>query len=88
MVNRLTVEGQVLHRKAHGEDIGPRGGGRSTARGNVRTIRGLLLLSEKLGIAGKADVVEFRKQMQDGRMVQRPFTCWVQTGITAWSTTV
>lgn len=30
--NRLTVEGRALHRKAHAEDVGPRGGGRHTTR--------------------------------------------------------
>lgn len=48
--NRLTVEGQHLHRKAHQ--------GVSERRGRVWTLRGLLLRSERLGLIGKADVVE------------------------------
>lgn len=65
--NRLTVEGRTLHRKAHGERVGPRGGGRAESRAakpappgrRVRTVRGLLLCSEALGLVGQADVVEF-----------------------------
>ena len=59
--NRLTVEGRILHRKAHGEDVGPRGGGRVEARPGVRIARGLDLESTALGLVGKADVVEFRQ---------------------------
>lgn len=69
--NRLTVEGHLLHRKAHGEHLGPRGGGRSDTRAShvshldrrVRTIRGLWLCSEVHGIVGKADVVEFHSPL-------------------------
>ncbi len=65
--NRLTVEGRTLHRKAHAERVGPRGGGRAESRAakpappgrRVRTVRGLLLCSEALGLVGQADVVEF-----------------------------
>jgi len=57
--NRLTVEGRLLHDKAHGERVGPRGGGRSATRNGVRTARGLALRSLRLGLTGKSDVVEF-----------------------------
>lgn len=57
--NRLTVEGNILHRKAHGEKAGPRGGGRAESRPGIRTVRGLALCSDSLGLTGKADVVEF-----------------------------
>ncbi|MBX3363148.1 MAG: CRISPR-associated protein Cas4 [Phycisphaeraceae bacterium] len=57
--NRLTVEGRILHKKAHGEDVGPRGGGRAQSRPGVRIVRGLWLESQALGLVGKADVVEF-----------------------------
>ncbi len=59
--NRLTVEGHILHRRAHAEDAGPRGGGRVESRPDVRIVRGLALHSERLGLVGKADVVEFRE---------------------------
>lgn len=57
--NRLTVEGNILHRKAHGEKAGPRGGGRAESRPGVRIVRGLALCCDSLGLTGKADVVEF-----------------------------
>jgi CRISPR-associated exonuclease Cas4 len=49
--NRFTVEGQQLHRKAHG--------GREERRGNVRIVRALWVRSFRLGLVGQADVVEF-----------------------------
>lgn len=49
--NRLTVEGRHLHDKAHE--------GRSETRAGVRIARGLALRSFRLGLVGKADVVEF-----------------------------
>jgi CRISPR-associated exonuclease Cas4 len=66
--NRLTIEGRILHRRAHAEDAGPRGGGRAESRRRgspggdqrVRIVRGLALQSERLGLVGKADIVEFR----------------------------
>jgi CRISPR-associated exonuclease Cas4 len=48
--NRFTVEGQHLHRKAHG--------GREERRGNVRIVRRLWVRSLRLGLVGQADVVE------------------------------
>jgi CRISPR-associated exonuclease Cas4 len=50
--NRLTVEGTHLHRKV---DEGP-----DETRGDVRIARGVPLRSLRLGLIGKADVVEFR----------------------------
>lgn len=49
--NRLTVEGRHLHDKAHE--------GRDETRGDVKVTRGLPLRSFRLGLVGKADVVEF-----------------------------
>ena len=50
--NRLTVEGRLLHERVHqaGDEI----------RGGVRTVRGLTLVSKRLGLVGQADAVEFR----------------------------
>lgn len=50
--NRLTVEGRHLHDKAHD--------GPDEVRPGVRITRGLALRSFRLGLSGKADVVEFR----------------------------
>lgn len=51
--NRLTIEGQHLHKKAH---EGP-----GEARDGARITRGLALQSLRLGLTGKADVVEFHR---------------------------
>ncbi|MCI0364744.1 MAG: CRISPR-associated protein Cas4 [Phycisphaerales bacterium] len=53
--NRLTIEGGLLHRKAH--DPRRASGDR---RKDVRSVRGLELVSNRLGVFGVADVVEFR----------------------------
>jgi CRISPR-associated exonuclease Cas4 len=49
--NRLTVEGRHLHERPDRGD--------AETRGPVRTARGIALRSLRLGLAGKADVVEF-----------------------------
>lgn len=49
--NRLTVEGRHLHDTAHD--------GASETRAGVRIARGLAVRSFRLGLVGKADVVEF-----------------------------
>lgn len=51
--NIFTAEGRIMHEKVHEE------GGES--RGTVRTERGVALRSLKLGLIGKADVVEYHK---------------------------
>jgi CRISPR-associated exonuclease Cas4 len=52
--NRLTAEGRIMHEHVHeaGEE----------SRGDVRIERGVPLRSLKLGLIGKADVVEFHKR--------------------------
>lgn len=57
--NRLTVEGGLLHKRAHGERSGPRGGGSRESRAHVRIVRALPLRCFRLGLCGVADVVEF-----------------------------
>ena len=49
--NRLTAEGRHLHERVHERD--------SETRNGVKTVRGLLLRSLRLGLTGQADVVEF-----------------------------
>jgi len=51
--NRLTAEGRLLHERT---DRGP-----GETRGDVRIARGVPLHSFRLGISGKADVVEFHR---------------------------
>lgn len=52
--NALTVEGTHLHEKAH---EGP-----PETRAGVRVVRGMWLRSERLGLVGRADVVEFHTE--------------------------
>lgn len=50
--NQFTAEGNVLHRKAHDAT-------RGESRPGLRIVRGMMLRSLRLGLFGKADVVEF-----------------------------
>ena len=50
--NLRTVEGKLLHRRAHDDQQRER-------RGNILILRGLHVASRTLGISGKCDVVEF-----------------------------
>ncbi len=52
--NRLTAEGRLLHEKA---DLPGQ-----SRRHDLRTVRGLPLSSRRLGLTGRADVVEFRPE--------------------------
>jgi CRISPR-associated exonuclease Cas4 len=52
--NRLTAEGRLLHERA---DLPGH-----TRRHDLRTVRGLALASQRLGLSGRADVVEFRSE--------------------------
>ena len=49
--NQFTVEGNVMHEKAHD--------GPDETRAGVRVVRGLAVKSEALGLSGQCDVVEF-----------------------------
>jgi CRISPR-associated exonuclease Cas4 len=51
--NRLTAEGRIGHNRVHLEA--------TETRGNVRRCGGLALRSLRLGVAGKADLVEFHR---------------------------
>jgi CRISPR-associated exonuclease Cas4 len=51
--NRFTAEGRNLHERAHASAL--------ESRGDVRIARGLRLRSLRLGLTGKADVVEFHR---------------------------
>jgi CRISPR-associated exonuclease Cas4 len=61
--NVLTAEGRLMHERAHEEG--------SEKRGDVRVERGLPIRSLRLGLSGKADVVEFYKQ-SDGSWLPYP----------------
>ena len=49
--NRLTAEGRIMHERVHSEG--------KESRGQIQVVFGVALRSMKLGVVGKADVVEF-----------------------------
>ena len=52
--NRLTAEGRIMHDHVHEEG--------SESRGDIRIEHGVSLRSLRLGLIGKADVVEYHRQ--------------------------
>jgi CRISPR-associated exonuclease Cas4 len=62
--NRYTVEGKLLHERVHEQE--------GESRGDVRIARGLALRSLRLGLTGKADVVEFHRIPQDAPIFSDP----------------
>jgi len=52
--NVRTVDGRILHERAHS-------GASTEKRGDVMIVRGMRVISLKLGITGQCDVVEFRR---------------------------
>jgi CRISPR-associated exonuclease Cas4 len=64
--NRYTAEGRILHERV---DIG-----RTESRGALRLAFGVAIRSLRLGLIGKADVVEFHlKKTPNGTSTWRPF---------------
>lgn len=56
--NYLTTDGELMHKRAHDEEIRER-------RGDKLIVRGAYVHSSKLGLSGQCDVIEFR-QMSHG----------------------
>jgi CRISPR-associated exonuclease Cas4 len=54
--NVFTVRGDILHEKVDSDTY--------EARGTLKTVRGLRIHSFRLGIVGRADVVEFRRSRE------------------------
>ena len=80
--NVLTAEGDLMHRRAHDEEL-------REHRGNVLVVRGLAVHSRTLGLTGKCDVVEFHRGEsghplagEDGlwRPVPVEYKRWAQQG--------
>lgn len=55
--NLLTVEGELMHTRAHDSD-------KSEKRGDTLILRDLRIFSRRLGITGACDVVEFHEDTQ------------------------
>jgi len=51
--NVFTIQGSLAHERAHSEGAG-------TDREGIRVVRGMTLWSDRWGLYGKADIVEFR----------------------------
>ena len=56
--NVFTVRGEILHEKVDTDTY--------ESRGTLKTVRGLRIHSSRLGIVGRADVVEFRASKNTG----------------------
>lgn len=64
--NRFTAEGRIMHDRVDS--------GKRESRGDVRIAYSLALRSLRLGLVGKADVVEFHKaEDRGGKTIWRPF---------------
>ena len=63
--NLYTAEGRIMHERV---DTGGK-----ESRGDVKIEYGLPLRSLKLGLTGKADVVEFHREKERGKTRWRPF---------------
>ena len=63
--NRLTAEGRIMHERVHHED--------RQSRGRIRVEYSMSLRSLRLGLIGKADVVEFHREMDDSKERWIPF---------------
>ena len=55
--NVRTIEGNILHERAHDDQL-------TESRGDVLILRGLRVASERLGLSGACDVVEFHRHPQ------------------------
>lgn len=82
--NRLTAEGNILHRNAHD--------GKARTRDGVRITRGLPLRSYQLGITGQADVIEWRPPSgTKDRQADRTLTDFLHSarsdGLSGWKIT-
>ena len=80
--NVFTAEGRNIHERAHESDS-------TESRGDVRIARGLMIHSLRLGLSGKADVVEFHRVEEGQRAVRlegvsgfwRPFPVEYKRGV-------
>ena len=63
--NLRTVEGELLHERAHDEGL-------SESRGDLLICRGLRVASPRLGISGACDVVEFHADPAGVSLAGRP----------------
>ena len=52
--NYRTTDGEIMHKKAHADNL-------SESRGDIYITRGMRVVSPTLGVSGTCDIVEFHK---------------------------
>ena len=62
--NLRTIEGNIVHEKCHDENF-------TEKRGDLLVCRGMRIFSEKLGVSGQCDVVEFTADENGARLYGR-----------------
>lgn len=72
--NLRTVNGEIFHERAHDPSL-------SEKRGDMITVRALLVFSSELGISGECDVVEFRRDDENGAKLRGRDGRWMPTPI-------
>ena len=72
--NLRTVNGEIFHERAHDPSL-------SEKRGDLITVRALRVFSSELGISGECDVVEFRRDDENGAKLRGRDGRWMPTPI-------
>lgn len=72
--NLRTVNGEIFHERAHDPSL-------SEKRGDLITVRALRVFSSELGIIGECDVVEFRRDDENGAKLRGRDGRWMPTPI-------
>lgn len=72
--NLRTVNGEIFHERAHDPSL-------SEKRGDLITVRTLRVFSSELGISGECDVVEFRRDDENGAKLRGREGRWMPTPI-------
>ncbi len=66
--NVLTAEGRLMHERVHSDE--------SETRGDLRIVRGLPLVSRRLGLSGVADVIEFHRDANSPLRLEKYSGTW------------
>ena len=72
--NLRTVNGEIFHERAHDPSL-------SEKRGDMITVRALRVFSSERGISGECDVVEFRRDDENGAKLRGRDGRWIPTPI-------
>lgn len=72
--NLRTVNGEIFHERAHDPSL-------SEKRGDLITVWALRVFSSELGISGECDVVEFRRDDENGAKLRGRDGRWMPTPI-------